>query len=101
MYTYEYLLSLLLSIMSSTTRKQGQKRAYVGRLETIRVKFVDVGMTDELLLEIIEVYAMLGDKEKAKSAETELKKRFASSELVAKAKSLVAKIVPAAKPKSD
>lgn len=73
-------------------RKQGQNRAYVGRLEVIRSRFTDVGMTDELLFEIVEVYAALGESEKAAKAEAELGRRFAKSPLLSKAKAVVAKI---------
>ncbi len=63
--------------------------AYVGRLEIIRKDFADVGLTDELLLEIAKVYARLGEVERAKGAVTEMREKFPTSELLTKAQSLV------------
>jgi outer membrane protein assembly factor BamD len=64
-------------------------RAYVGRLETIRAKYPDVGLDDELLLEIAEAYAELGEKEKAKQAVEELQAKFPSSKHLPRARALV------------
>lgn len=70
-------------------------RAYVGRLEIIRTKFADVGLDDELLVEIIEVYARLGDVEQAKARLAELKEKFPTSDLIRDAEETVASTVPA------
>lgn len=51
-------------------------RAYVGRLEVIRTSFADVGLDAELLLEISEVWARLGEPDKARAALTELMEKF-------------------------
>lgn len=67
-------------------------RAYVGRLEVIRTRFADVGLDDELLVEIIEVYARLGERAKANDALSELEKKFPSSDELGYAKSLVSGI---------
>ena len=64
-------------------------RAYVGRLEIIRRDFADVGLTDELLLEIAEVYARLGDLDKAKTAVAEMREKFPASDLIAEAQDLI------------
>jgi outer membrane protein assembly factor BamD len=64
-------------------------RAYVGRLEVIRRDFADVGLTDELLLEIAEVYARLGELDKAKTAVAEMREKFPASELIAEAQELI------------
>lgn len=69
-------------------------RAYVGRLEVIRTKFADVGLTDELLLEIAEVYARLGEIDKAKGAIAEMEAKFPGSELIQEAKELVPSPTP-------
>lgn len=73
-----------------------RERAYVGRLEVIRHDFADVGLTDELLLEITRAWARLGEAEKAKSAAKQLEEAFPKSKLVGEAKQAVAGI--AAKP---
>jgi outer membrane protein assembly factor BamD len=64
-------------------------RAYVGRLEVIRKDFADVGLTDELLLEIAEVYSRLGEVEKTKTAVAEMREKFPASELIAEAQELI------------
>lgn len=64
-------------------------RAYVGRLEIIRKQYADVGLTDELLLEIATVYERLGEKDKAKLAVEELGEKFPGSRILAKARALV------------
>ncbi len=73
-------------------RKLDKDRAYVGRLEVIRAKFADVGLDDELLLEIAEVYWRIGEKEKAKQAIEELKKKFPASPKRGDAEALLTKI---------
>lgn len=57
-------------------------RARVGRLEIIRRDFADVGLTDELLSEIAEIWARLGEIEKAQSAFSQLEKEFPKSDEV-------------------
>ncbi len=51
-------------------------RAYAGRLEVIRRDFADVGLSDELLLEIVEVWSRVGELDKAKNAAAQLAKDF-------------------------
>ena len=70
-------------------RKQGKKRAYVGRLEVIRRSFRDIGLDDQLLYEIAELYHELGEEKKLKSAVDELAEKFPKSPLLAKSKALV------------
>lgn len=60
--------------------------AYVGRLETIRTKFPDVGATEELLLEIVEAWVEVGRAAEARNAAAELEKKFPGSESLGKAK---------------
>ena len=64
-------------------------RACVGRLEIIRKDFADVGLTDELLLEIAEIYARLGEVDKAKTAVAEMREKFPKSELISEAQELI------------
>jgi outer membrane protein assembly factor BamD len=65
-------------------------RAYVGRLEVIRKDFADVGLTDELLYEITETYARLGELDKAKTALAELREKFPRSDLITDAQESIA-----------
>ena len=64
-------------------------RAYVGRLEVIRRDYADVGLSDELLLEITQVWTRVGEVEKAKSAADQLAKTFPASPLLKEALALV------------
>jgi len=73
-------------------RNLGQNRAYVGRLQTIKNEYSDVGLNDELLLEMIEVYATLGDHDGALKIETEFAKQFAASSLLPRAREVLAGI---------
>ena len=79
-------------------RANDKPRAYVGRLEIIRRRFADVGLTDELLLEIVETYAELGEVDKAKDAARDIEKQFPDSKRLAKAMKLVEAAKKAAPP---
>jgi outer membrane protein assembly factor BamD len=61
-------------------KRLGRDRAYVGRLETIRSKYPESGVTDDLLLEIARVYAKIGEEEKAQAAIDELRAKFPNSD---------------------
>ncbi len=76
-------------------------RAYVGRLEIIRKDFADVGLTDDLLLEIVEVWARLGELEKAKEASAQLTESFPGSDNIEDAKEALAEAEAEAKAKAD
>ncbi len=78
-------------------KRLGRDRAYVGRLEVIRAQFADVGLTDELLFEIVEVWARVGEADKASNAATQLKEKFPRSERIAEADQLVAQMPAHAK----
>lgn len=69
--------------------KVDRPRARVGRLETIRREFADVGLTDALLMEIAEIWAALGEAEKVKNAVEELGEKFPASDLLPRAKALL------------
>lgn len=79
-------------------KRLGRDRAYAGRLEIIRAKFADVGLTDELLFELVEVWARVGEADKATNAATQLKEKFPKSERVAEADKLLAQMPAPAKP---
>lgn len=55
-------------------------RAYVGRLEVIRTEFADVGLDDELLLEIVEAWVKIGDLDKARDALKQMREKFPESD---------------------
>lgn len=74
----------------------GRDRAYVGRLELIRKDYADVGLDDDLLLEIARVYARLEDVPKTKDAVDELVAKFPKSPLRKRAEELLAKAAQAA-----
>lgn len=76
-------------------------RAYVGRLEVIRKEFSDVGLTDELLLEITEAWAALGEASKARSAYEQLEKTFPESDALEDAKEAIAGLPAPAKPEDE
>ena len=78
----------------------GRDRAYVGRLEVIRKKYADVGLDADLLVEIVEVWARVGEFEKAQSAAEELAKKFATSGRVQEALDVI-KEAKAAKEAAD
>jgi outer membrane protein assembly factor BamD len=71
-------------------KNEERYRAYVGRLEVIRAEFADVGLTDALLLEIVEVWARLGEVAKATAALQQLEAAFPKSELIPEARRAVA-----------
>lgn len=76
----------------------GKDRAYVGRLETIRRKFSDVGLDDELLMEIAEAWIGIGNTSRARNAAAELVAKFPASELAPEAKALLSRYPAEAKP---
>lgn len=82
-------------------RKQGRHKAYLGRLETIKNQFADVALSDGLLLEMIQVHAVLGQREKAKKIETEFAKQFANSSLLVRAREVLASIPAKAAAKTE
>lgn len=67
-------------------------RARVARLETIRTEFADVGLTDELLLEIAEVWLKVGNSDRARDAAAELVAKFPKSSLVPEARELLGRL---------
>ena len=71
-------------------RNLDRDRASVGRLEVIRRDFAEVGVDDELLYEIAETWAKVGEIEKAKSAADQLAKDFPASDLVKRARERIA-----------
>ena len=75
-----------------------RERAYVGRLEMIRREFADVGLTDELLLEIVEAWARLGEADKARAAAKQLAEAFPKSDLLDDAARALAETPAAAAP---
>lgn len=78
-------------------KNQEKDRAYVGRLEVIRTEYADVGLDDELLLEIAEVYARLGEAEKLKVVVEELASKFPASDRLPRARALRPAAVATAK----
>jgi outer membrane protein assembly factor BamD len=70
-------------------RRLGKDRAYVGRLQVIRTSFSDVGLNDDLLLEIATVYARLGEMEEARAAVQELEQKFPGSPKLNEARRVV------------
>ncbi len=64
-------------------------RAYVGRLEVIRRDFADVGLDDELLVEIIEAWAEVDEIDKAKDALDQLIRDFPASDNIEDMKEVV------------
>lgn len=58
----------------------GRTRGYVGRLERIHDAFPDVGLDPELLVEMIEAYVKLEEREKATRTLTELESKFPQEE---------------------
>jgi len=71
---------------------QDKPRARVGRLEIIRSKFGDVALDDELLVEIAEVYAELGERAKVAAAVSELETKFPKSDKISDAKEILAEV---------
>jgi outer membrane protein assembly factor BamD len=67
----------------------GKDRAYVGRLQVIRKNFQDVGLDDELLLEIATVYARLGQMDDARDAVKEMEQKFPGSPRLPHARALI------------
>lgn len=67
----------------------GRDRAYLGRLEVIRKSFEDVGLNDQLLLEIATVAAKLGEMDDARAAVKELEEKFPGSPQLDKARKVV------------
>ena len=67
-------------------------RAQVGRLEVIRTKFADVALDDDLLLEIAEVYAQLGERDQVQGAVDELAAKFPQSDNLEDARELLASL---------
>lgn len=82
-------------------RKLDRDRAYVGRLEVIRRDFADVGLDAELLLEISEVWARLGEAEKVRAAVAELVEKFPRSEERGEAEALLRELPKMKKPAED
>ncbi len=58
----------------------GRDRAYVGRLEVLRVKFSDVSLNPELLLEMAEIYLRLKENKKLAGVYTQLKEQYPKSD---------------------
>ena len=80
-------------------RRLERDRAYAGRLEVIRKDFADVGLTDELLFELVEVWTKVGELDKAKNAIAQLEKDFPKSDRIGEAKGLIAAAEPKPEPK--
>lgn len=67
----------------------GKDRAQVGRLEVIRRDFQDVGVDDELLFDITNLWSRIGELDRAKSALKELETKFPASPRIAEAREAV------------
>jgi len=72
-------------------RKLGKDRAYLGRLEVIRARFQDVGLDAELLLEIAQVNARLGEVEAVQATFDAMAEKFPAADALGKRSQLVAK----------
>lgn len=77
-------------------KRLGRYRGYVGRLETIKKKYGDVGKDSKLLLEIVEAYVELGDEPKARATVVELEKDFPDTDELEKARASLASLPPPA-----
>jgi outer membrane protein assembly factor BamD len=77
-------------------KRLGKDRAYVGRLEVIRKSFPDVGLNDELLLEIATVYTRLGQMDDARGAVKEMEQKFPASPKLREARAMVGGVPPTA-----
>lgn len=64
-------------------------RAYAGRLEVIRRDFEDVGLDDELLAELVEVWVRVGELDKARDALKQMREKFPESDEIEDAESLI------------
>jgi outer membrane protein assembly factor BamD len=67
----------------------GKDRAEVGRLEVIRRDFKDVGVDDELLADIADLWSRIGELDRAKSALKELEQKFPASPRLAETREAV------------
>lgn len=70
-------------------RRIGKPKSYAVRLEVIRRKFGDVGLTPKLLLEIARVGVQLGDVEKTRGAFAEMEAKFPDAEQLREREALV------------
>lgn len=83
-------------------RRLDRDRAYAGRLEVIRRDYADVGLSDELLLEIVEVWSRVGELDKAKNAAAQLAKDFPKAkESIEEAQGLITAATPKPDPKDE
>lgn len=69
-------------------RRIERPKAYAARLEVIHREYGDIAIDADLLVEMIEVYAELGEKQKAQARLQELETKFPSAEQLGHAREL-------------
>ncbi|MBX2814139.1 MAG: outer membrane protein assembly factor BamD [Myxococcales bacterium] len=75
-------------------------RGYIQRLETIRKKFADLAVDEQLLLELVKAYAQVRKKPEAAGVALELKNTYPEADEVSKAEEIV-EAIQERKPEKD